>query len=94
MLTTDAGSTVLADEAQVRAAARAQAHALRADGYHHSEVLQLRTTVVNRSTALLTGSFVRVRADGDEIARLDATYLLVTVPAGARLLAIAAHSPA
>jgi uncharacterized NTF2-like protein DUF6841 len=36
--------------------------------------------------------FARLRADGTEIARLEATYLIAEVPAGRRISAIIIHS--
>lgn len=93
VLTSDAGSQVLLDEAQVSAMAQQQVDGLRAAGYHGSEVLDAETTVLNGSSALHHGSFVRRRADGSEIARLEATYLITDTTAGRRISAIALHTP-
>ena len=92
ILTSDAGCLILDDEDQVRATARQQIDALRAAGYDRSDVRAANTTVLNRWCALHRGRFTRLRADGSEIASLEATYLITEGPAGRRISAIAIHS--
>jgi len=92
VLSSDAGCVFLTDEAQVRATAQQHIDALRATGYDRSDVLAARTTVLNRSCAVHHGQFARLRADGSEISRLEATYLITDGPAGRRISVIAIHS--
>lgn len=94
ILSSDAGCLVLADESQVRAAAQQQIDGLRAADYDRSEVLAAETTVLNQSCAMHHGSFARLRADGSELSRLDATYLITDTSAGRRISVIVIHTPA
>jgi uncharacterized NTF2-like protein DUF6841 len=93
LLSSDAGSMVLLDEAQVLEAARQQIDGMRSAGYDRSDQLGAETTVLNRSCAIHRGRFSRLRADGTEIARLEATYLITEGAAGRRISAIVLHSP-
>jgi hypothetical protein len=65
---------------------------MRSAAYDRSDELAADTTIVNRTCALHRGRFARLRADGTEIARLEATYLIAEVPAGRRISAIVIHS--
>lgn len=94
LLSSDAaGSMVLTDEAQVLAAAQQQIDGMRSAGYERSNELAAETTVLNRACAAHHGRFSRVRANGTEIAQLEATYLITDSPAGRRISAIVVHSP-
>jgi hypothetical protein len=93
ILSTDAGCTVLADAAQVVAAARQQVEGLRAAGYDRSVSLTSATTVVNRTCALHRAAFARLRADGTEIGRVDTTDVVPDGPAGRRISALLVHPP-
>lgn len=92
LLSTDAGCMVLTDEAQVVAVAQQQIDGMLSAGYDHSDELAAETTVLNRSCATHRGRFSRLRADGTEIARLEATYLITDGPVGRRVSAIVVHS--
>jgi hypothetical protein len=92
ILSTDAGCMILTNEAQVLAATQQQIDGMRAAGYDHSDQIAAGTTIPNRSCVLHHGRFVRLRADGSEISRLDATYLITDLPAGHRISAIIVHS--
>lgn len=92
LLSTDAACMVLTDETQVLAAAKQQIDGMRSAGYDRSDELAADTTIVNRTCALHRARFARLRADGTEIARLEATYLIAEVPAGRRISAIIIHS--
>ncbi|SDC90271.1 hypothetical protein SAMN05660690_2846 [Geodermatophilus telluris] len=94
VLSTDSGCAVLADAAEVLAAARQQVGALRAAGYDRSVPLSSATTVVNRTGALHRAAFARVRSDGVEIGRVDTTYVVVEGPAGRRITALLVHPAA
>jgi hypothetical protein len=75
LLSTDTGSTILTDEAQVLGLAQQQIDGMRLADYDHSVELAAETVVLNRSCATHRGRFSRVRLDGSEIAQLEATYL-------------------
>jgi hypothetical protein len=92
LLSTDAVCMVLTDETQVLAAAKQQIDGMRSAGYDRSDELAADTTIVNRTCALHRARFARLRADGTEIARLEAKYLIAEVPAGRRISAIIIHS--
>ena len=92
LLSADAGSVLLADEARVLAVSQQQVDDLRAAGYDRSEELASETVVLNRSCATHRATFSRLRADGNEIARLEVTYLITDGPAGRRISAIVVHS--
>lgn len=92
LLSTEAGCMVLIDETQVLAFAKQQIDSMRSAGYDRSDALAAETTIVNQSCALHRGQFARLRADGTEIARLEATYLITELPAGRRISAIIIHS--
>lgn len=89
LLTTDEGALALTTEDEVLDAARKQVEALRAADYDRSEPLDAETTAVNAATAIHTAAFVRRRADGTEIGRLRATYLIADVRDGRRMFALA-----
>lgn len=94
LLVTGAGTTVLADPVQAGAHLRPQVAALRADGYDRSDLLESETTVLNGVCATHRARVARVRTDGSQIARLQATYLVTLGPDGHRIAAMVAHSDA
>jgi hypothetical protein len=69
-----------------------QVEGLCAASYHGSEVLAAHVQVLNRASAVARGSFVRRRADGSEIARVNATYLITDGAPGRCISALALHS--
>ena len=93
LLSTDVASTLLSDEAQVLAFAQQQINGMRSAGYDGSVELTSETVILNRSCALHRGQFSRVRSDGTQIGRLEATYLITDGPTGRRISAIIVHSP-
>jgi hypothetical protein len=92
LLSTDAECMALTDEAQLLAAAQQQIDGMRSAGYDRSDELVAETNVLNRSCATHRGRFSRLRADGSEIAQIEATYLITDGPAGRRISAIVVHS--
>lgn len=93
LFSTDAGTTMLADEAQVLAAAQQQFDGMRSSGYDRSEPLGAAdTTVLNRSCAVHRAGFARLTADGAEISRLEATYLITDTTVGRRMSALVVSS--
>jgi hypothetical protein len=92
LLSTDSGCRALTDEAQVLAVAQQQIDGMRSASYDRSDELAAETVVLNRSCTIHRGRFSRLRADGSEIAQLEATYLITDGPAGRRISAILVHS--
>lgn len=94
LLGSDAGTVSLTSEDQVLDAAQRQIDDLRAAGYDRSDELAAETVVLNRTCATRRGRFVRRRADGSDIAEVDATYLIAAGSTGVRIVAIVLRSPA
>lgn len=93
LLTTDDGFFALTSDDQVVATVRQQVEGMRAVGYARSEIIGSEVTIVNSTSALYRGTFSRQRADGGEIGRLTATYLVTDGAAGRRISVLAVHSP-
>ena len=91
LLTTDAGALVLDSREDVGRALQGQIDGMRASGYHHSAVLGSEVETLNAVSALYRGHFSRRRADGGELGRLRATYLIVDRGAGPRIAALVVH---
>lgn len=92
LLTSDDGAVALTTESEVLSAVRRQIDAMRAAGYHRSETLNSDAVALNATSALHTAEFSRQRADGSEIGRLRATYLITVGPNGRRISALAVHT--
>ncbi|MCU7727292.1 hypothetical protein ODJ79_26480 [Actinoplanes sp. KI2] len=91
LITTDGGFFALGGAEQVVAGVQPQIVAMRDAGYHQTEVLGVDVTVVNRTSALLRGTFAWQRADGSEFNRLTASYLVTDGTAGRRISVLAVH---
>ena len=91
LLTTDQGFFALTSDDQVVAAVRQQVDGMRAADYGGSEILGSEVTVLNSTSALYRGTFLRHRSDGGEIGRLTATYLVTGGMAGRRISVLAVH---
>ena len=92
LIATDGGFTALMTETQVVSVAEQQIEGMRAAGYDRTEVVSSEVRILNASAALYRGEFSRRRADGNEISRLEATYLLTDGPNGYRVSALVVHS--
>ena len=92
LLATEATAVALMTEEDVLAAVHDQISGMRAAGYDRSETLDSETTSVNATTAFHTAEFARRRADGSEIGRLRATYLIIDSDRGRRISALAVHT--
>jgi hypothetical protein len=92
LLTSDQGSVALTTEDEVLSAVRRQIDGMRAARYHRSEKLSSDVVALNATSALHTAEFSRQRADGSEIGRLRATYLITAGPNGCRISALAVHA--
>jgi NTF2-like protein (DUF6841) len=93
LLATDDGFIALTTEDQVVGAAQQQIDGMRAAAYDHSDILGSEVTVLNATSALYRQEFSRRRADGDEISRFTATYLVTEGSAGRRISALVLHRP-
>ena len=91
LLTTDEAAIALGTEDDVLNAVGRQVEGMRAAGYHRSEMISSEIVAINATTALQTTEFVRRRADGSEIGRLRATYLITAGPDGRRISTLAVH---
>ncbi len=91
LVTTDDGFSPLTSDGQVVAVMQRQVDGMRAAGYARTEVLDSDVTVLNSSSALYRGTFLRQRFDGGEISRLTATYLVTDGPVGRRISALLVH---
>src|SRR5690349_1246830 len=92
LLTTDGGFYVLTSDEQVVGGVGPQVDQMHAAGFHHNEVSDAEITVLNATSALYRGTISRKRADGGEINRITATYLLTDGPVGRRVSVLAVHS--
>jgi hypothetical protein len=57
------------------------------------EILDFEVTVLNSTSALYRGAFLRQRSGGCEISRLPAAYLVTDRADGRRISVLAVHSP-
>jgi hypothetical protein len=92
LLTTDEAALALTTEDEVLNAARQQIEGMRAANYDRSETLNSEIVALNATSATHTADFSRQRADGSEIGRLRATYLITDGPTGRRISAVAVHT--
>jgi hypothetical protein len=92
LFTTEVSAVALMTEREVFDAVRDQISGMRAAGYDRSETLDSETTSINATTALHTGEFSRRRADGSEIGRIRATYLIIDSGHGRCISALAVHT--
>ena len=76
LVTTDAGVVPLSTADQVAAVIQGQVDGLRAQRYAGTSVVDVEISVLNASSALYRGSFVRHDVAGAELDRPVVTYLL------------------
>jgi hypothetical protein len=91
IVTSDDGAVAMTSDDQVAAVMQGQLDGLRANGYHHSEVLHSEVTVLNSASGLYRGTFSRRDRNGGEIANVTVTYVATDGPAGLRISLLAAH---
>jgi hypothetical protein len=92
LLTTDDAVVALMSEEEVIDAVWRQIGVLRDDGYDGSDALTSELSVLNARTALHAAEFARRRADGSEIGRVAATYLITVGTVGHRISALIVRS--
>jgi hypothetical protein len=91
ILTTDDGVTTLMTDDEAAAVMQSLADGLRANGYHHTEVLHAEVSVLNATSAIYRGSTSRRNADDAEIGSPTITYLVTDDVAGLRIVLLAAQ---
>jgi hypothetical protein len=91
ILTTDDGVTTLMTDDEGAAVIQSLADGLRANGFHHTEILHSEVSVLNATSAIYRGSMSRRNADGGEIGALTITYLVTDDVAGLRIVVLASH---
>ena len=90
-LTSDEGALSLSTHDQLAAVIQGQVDGLRAQRYHHTTLSSAEVTVLNDSSALYRGAFVRHDVDGAELGRIAVTYLLIDGPGAAQIVVLASH---
>ncbi|NMO51601.1 hypothetical protein HH310_10410 [Actinoplanes sp. TBRC 11911] len=91
LVTTDDGSYALTTADRVVATIQQQVDEMRATSYGRSEIKAEKVTVLNATSAFYEATIARQRADGREIARLTATYLVTDGKDGRRIALLAVH---
>lgn len=89
ILTTDDGVTTLMTDDEAAAVMQSLADGLRANGYHHTKVLQSEVSVLNSTSALYRGSMSRRDVEEREIGSPTITYLVTDDVAGLRIVVLA-----
>jgi hypothetical protein len=90
ILTTDEGVVSLMTDDEAAAVMQSQVDGLRAQGYHHTDVLHSEVTVLNSTSALYRASLSRRNGDGGEFDRPTITYLVTDDVARLRIVLLAA----
>jgi hypothetical protein len=90
VITSDDGVTVLTTDDDVITVMQGQLDALRAAGYHHTDVLQADITIFNAVSGLIRGAFSRRDHQGAEIGRPTVTYVVTDGPAEPKVTVLAA----
>jgi hypothetical protein len=91
LITTDDGVVTLTTEDQVASVIQGQVDGLRAQRYHHTSLLNAEVTVLNASSALYRGAFVRHDLTGAELGRVAVTYLVADGSDGVQIVVLASH---
>ena len=91
ILTSDDGVTTLMTDDEAAAVMQSLADGLRANGYHHTDVLHSEVSVLNSESALYRATLSRRNRDGGEIDCPTITYLVTDDVAGLRIVLLATH---
>lgn len=92
LATTDGGFFALTSAEAVVGAVQQQISAMRDAVYDHTVTLDAEVAVLNATSALYRATFSRRRADGNEVSRLTASYLVTDGAVGRRISVLAVHS--
>jgi hypothetical protein len=90
--TSDAGVTTLMTDDEAAAMMQGLIDGLRANGYHHTDVLHPEVTILNSVSALYRATLSRRKADGDEFDCPTVTFLVTDDVAGLRVVLIAVQA--
>ena len=91
ILTSDDGVTTLMTDDEAAAVMQSLVDGLRANGYHHTDVLHSDVSVLNATSALYRATMSRRNADGGEIGCPAITYLVTDDVAGLRIVLLASR---
>jgi NTF2-like protein (DUF6841) len=89
IFTSDDGVTTLMTDDEAAAMMQSMVDGLRANGYHHTDVLQSQVSVLNSVSALYRGTLSRRKADGTEFDCPTVTFLVTDDVAGLRIVVLA-----
>jgi uncharacterized NTF2-like protein DUF6841 len=89
ILTSDDGVTTFMTDDEAAAVMQSLADGLRANGYHHTDVLHSEVSVLNAVSALYRATLSLRNVDGGEIGCPTITYLVTDDVAGLRIVLLA-----
>lgn len=92
LVTTDEGVVPLGTADQVATVIQGQVDGLRAQRYAGTSVVDVEVSLLNASSALYRGSFVRHDVAGADLDRPVVTYLLADGADGLQIAVLASHS--
>ncbi|MBI3223803.1 MAG: hypothetical protein HYZ39_01970 [Mycolicibacterium cosmeticum] len=92
LITTDDGVVPLTTTDQVASVIQGQVDGLRAQRYARTSALNIEVSVLNASSALCRGSFVREDVAGAELDRPVVTYLVADGADGLQIAVLASHT--
>ena len=91
IFTTDDGVITIMTDDEAVAVMQSLVDGLRANGYHHTEVVHSEVSLLNSISALHRCTMSRRDSDGKEIGRPTITYLVADDIAGLRIVLLATH---
>ena len=89
ILTSDDGVTTLMTDDEAAAVMQSLVDGLRANGYHHTDVLHSEVSLLNSVSALYRGTLSRRNGDGEEFDCPTVTFLVTDDVAGLRIAVLA-----
>ena len=89
IFTSDDGVTTLMTDDEAAAMMQGMVGGLRANGYHHTDVLQSEVSVLNSVSALYRGTLSCRNRDGEEFDCPTVTFLVTDDVAGLRIVLLA-----
>ena len=92
VFTSDAGVTTLMTDDEAAAMMQGLIDGLRANGYHHTDVLHPEVSVLNSASALYRGTLSLRNAGGEEFDCPTVTFLVTDDVAGLRIVLIAVQA--
>jgi hypothetical protein len=89
VITSDDGVTTLMTDDEAAAVMQSMVDGLRANGYHHTDVVQSEVSVLNSVSAMYRGTLSRRKADGQEFDSPTVTFLVTDDVGGLRIVLLA-----